>query len=100
MLFYKRNGGELKKLRIDWNDITAVEVGENYGLPLPTKFNLADGESLDNCFLRLTTKKVGDFDVLFKSQALRDSCLRGFRLVALTRADRNASGSSAGGNFL
>jgi hypothetical protein len=89
-----RNGGELKKLRIDWSDLEKVEVGENSGLPIPAKFTIDKDAELENCYLRLTTKKVGEFDVLFRSAALRDACLRGFKLIALTRDMRNSGSES------
>jgi len=84
--FRIRSTAEMKKLRFDWKEVTGAETSElSPHFIVPSKFKVLPGETIDNCFLKVSTTLKGEFHCAFKSTALRDAVLRGFSLVIRNR---------------
>ena len=90
--FRIRSTAEMKKLRFDWDSVTEVETSQSStSYILPLKFRLIDGENINDCFMKMVTLEKGEIQVAFKSQKLRDACLRGFRLMMQQRKKIDSS---------
>ena len=84
--FRIRSTAEMKKLRFDWDALNGAEESESSPhFIVPSKFKVAPGESIEKCFLKISTTDKGDFVLALKSHAMRDAALRGLKLVLLNR---------------
>lgn len=85
-LFPLRTDGELKRLHFNWTDVISVEEGkEEICHSLPPRFQMDAGENRANCFVSVSTKQKGDFMMAFKSEKMRNACLKGFCLLIAKR---------------
>jgi hypothetical protein len=81
-----RTDGELKRLHFNWTDVISVEEGqEEICHSLPPRFQMDAGENRANCFVSVSTKQKGDFMMVFKSEKMRNACLKGFCLLIAKR---------------
>ena len=93
--FRIRSTAEMKKLRFDWNALNGAEASElSPHFIIPSKFKVSHGESINNCFMKVSTVAKGDFLIALKSSGMRDACLRGLELVLLSRTSSSNSGDS------
>ena len=84
--FRIRSTAEMKKLRFDWDALNGAEASElSPHFIIPSKFKVSHGESINNCFMKVSTVAKGDFLIALKSTGMRDACLRGLELVLLNR---------------
>lgn len=81
-----RTDGELKRLHFNWTDVISVEEGQEEDCHvLPPRFQIDTGENRANCFVSVSTKQKGDFMMVFKSELMRNACLKGFCLLIAKR---------------
>ena len=92
--FRIRSTAEMKKLRFDWDALNGAEASElSPHFIIPSKFKVSHGESINDCFMKVSTVAKGDFLIALKSTGMRDACLRGLELVLLNRTSPPNAGS-------
>ena len=83
---FHRTAGELKRLHFNWVDVISVEEGrEELSHSLPARFKIQPGDDRANCFVSISTKLKGNFQMVFKSELMRNACLKGFSLLIAKR---------------